>query len=178
MVTSRRARTYTFAIVGSVLFLLYRWTNHQASTRPSSSSFSPSSSLDPLDEDDSPDGFSLDSLASSRPFYRPHARPSPPQDTYLTEFTPSVMAPSSAMGFAVVDYLYLLDGVMYFARGSGHQRMERDDILTGAKDWVEKGSEGESEAWWHEVKGRGVGGQRADHTKVRVVGGTTVSIDT
>lgn len=80
------------------------------------------------------------------------------------------------MGFTTVDYLYLLDGVMYFARGAGHKRMEKDDILTNTQDWVEKGSDGESESWWHTVKGRGVGGPQADNTKVRVVGGTTVSI--
>lgn len=179
MATSRRARTYTFAIVGSILFLLYRWTHHQASTRPSStvsSSPGPGSAHDPLNQDQDDDSLPVDWLSppGSGPFYRPNARPSPPEDTYLTEFTPSVMAPSSVMGFTVVDYLYLLDGKMYFARGAGHQRMDQAEIVTGGDDWVEKGSDGESEAWWHEVKGRGVGGQAADDTKVRVLGGTTI----
>jgi hypothetical protein len=157
MVTSRRARTYTFAIVGSILFILYRLTHYHASSTSSTSRASSSSSSPPptdLDEldDDAP---SIDYLNTdgSRPFYRPQ---------------------TSVPGFTVVDYLYLLDGVMYFARGAGHQRMDKDDVLTG-EGWVEKGSDGESESWWHTVKGKGIGGPAADDTKVRVVGGTTVS---
>ena len=85
-------------------------------------------------------------------------------------------------GYTVVDHLYLLQGVMYFARAAEHERMERVDVLSWKdgerEDWKEKGSEGESEAWWHEVKanGRG-GGKEGGEGGVRVLGGVTVSLE-
>lgn len=83
-------------------------------------------------------------------------------------------------GYTVVDHLYLLQGVMYFARAAEHQRMERVDVLSWKdgerEDWKEKGSEGESEAWWHEVKANGkAGGKEGGEGGVRVLGGVTVS---